>query len=313
MNIHQTLLLFFPGLFFACTNFAWAKNDIVITTLNDNSVGLAGGKAEWGLSFYIEDGTKTILFDTGSSQMVVENAYAFHKDLSKVDYIVLSHGHMDHTGGLLPVLQEINRLRQENSTQKINIVANPDIWTLHYGDEANNKKVWYGMLYSKDSLEGNNAEFKYSREPVWLSPNIVTTGEIKMQTSYEQIEEGLLVKKNGEFFSDPLLDDQALIIKTSNGLVVILGCAHRGVINTLLQAQNITGEKRIYMVLGGMHLYKASPERIEKTIADLKKLGVQKIGASHCTGLTVAQKLAQAFGDDVFFFNSVGNKIAIEQ
>ena len=101
------------------------------------------------------------------------------------------------------------------------------------------------------------------------------------------------------------------IIKTSKGLVIILGCAHRGVINTLLYARKITGENRIYMVMGGAHLVNASRERIYKTIAALRALGIEKIGLSHCTGDKATVMLIQEFGED-FFFNRAGTELKIE-
>jgi len=129
-------------------------------------------------------------------------------------------------------------------------------------------------------------------------------------TFYESVETNLVMCENGTFISDAIADDQGLIVKTPKGLVVISGCAHRGIINMLLHAQNITEEKRIHLVLGGTHLFKASEERIHKTIAALKELKVQKIGVSHCTGSSVSALLAREFPDG-FFANNAGTCIEI--
>jgi 7,8-dihydropterin-6-yl-methyl-4-(beta-D-ribofuranosyl)aminobenzene 5'-phosphate synthase len=117
--------------------------------------------------------------------------------------------------------------------------------------------------------------------------------------------------KEGEIMrQDNLADDQALIIKTTSGLVVILGCAHRGVINTIRLAQEITGVQTVHTVLGGTHLFEALEEQIWLTIAALKEMGIQKLGVSHCTGLKPSVLLAHEFGD-AFFFNNTGTKLTI--
>jgi len=133
----------------------------------------------------------------------------------------------------------------------------------------------------------------------------MTTGEIPMVTQFEEIEPYLLIKEDTGFQPDKLLDDQALVINTELGLVVILGCSHRGIINTLYYAQQLTKVKRVHTVLGGCHLIDASKERIKLTIAALRELDVQKLGVSHCTGLPAAMLMAQEFGDK-FFFNNAG-------
>jgi 7,8-dihydropterin-6-yl-methyl-4-(beta-D-ribofuranosyl)aminobenzene 5'-phosphate synthase len=138
----------------------------------------------------------------------------------------------------------------------------------------------------------------------------MTTGEIPMVTEYETIEPRLVVKEGNRFKPDKLLDDQALIITTGAGLVVILGCAHRGVINTLYHARKLTGVEAIYAVFGGCHLINATEERIWLTIAALQELGVQQMGFSHCTGLAASAIMAREFGDR-FLFNIAGTTISL--
>jgi 7,8-dihydropterin-6-yl-methyl-4-(beta-D-ribofuranosyl)aminobenzene 5'-phosphate synthase len=282
---------------------------VAITTLCDNCATRMDLLAEWGLSMLIETPTDTILFDTGYSTTCIHNAKILWKDLSRINKIVLSHGHLDHTGGLLSVLKSINHSPYTNKPRMIDVIAHPDIWHDKY-NIANKNAVWAGMLASRNLLENNGASFKLSSIPFWMSDNICTTGEVPMQTEYEDLDKNLAIKQADKYIQDQLADDQALVIKTAKGLVVVLGCSHRGIINTLLHARKIANENRIYMVLGGTHLFVASAERIQKTIAALHELDVQKIGVSHCTGLPAAAKLANAFGDN-FFFNTVGTQLEI--
>ena len=131
-----------------------------------------------------------------------------------------------------------------------------------------------------------------------------------MITEYEHLEEAQLVKRSGTYSLDPLADDLALIIKTEHGLVVVLGCAHHGIVNTLRHAQKLTGISTVYAAVGGTHLIRASEERIEKTIQDLKEIGLQKLAVSHCTGFQASVRLSQEFGD-LFILNNAGNTFTL--
>ena len=270
-----------------------------ITTLSENTAGLRNLVGERGLSILIETEGPNILFDTGQSISASHNADILGIDLSKINKIVLSHGHYDHTGGLKQILRRIGK--------RIEIIAHPDIWAAKYNRQEDR---YIGIPFHRQTLESLGAEFNLTKEPVRVTASIMTSGEIPMTTDYENIEPYLQVKENGGFKPDKLLDDQALIINTESGLVVILGCAHRGIINTLHHARRLTGVKTIHAVLGGCHLIDATEERIYLTIAALKELGVQRIGVSHCTGLPASAIMAQEFGDK-FFFNNAGTKLSL--
>ncbi len=270
-----------------------------ITTLSENTAGLGSFLGEWGLSILVETEEMNVLLDTGQSISAVHNADILGIDLGQVDKIVLSHGHFDHTGGLRQVL---GRMRKE-----VEIIAHPDMWQAKYsrrGDVGG----YIGIPFAREELEGLGANFKLTPEPVRLTDSIMTTGEIPMVTEFEEIDAGLVVKEGTGFKPDKVLDDRALIINTGAGLVVVLGCAHRGIINTLYYAQQLTGVKPIHMVLGGCHLISATEERIWLTIAALKELGVERLGVSHCTGMPAAMVMAPEFGE-AFFFNNAGTQI----
>lgn len=272
-----------------------------ITTLSENTAQGLGLISEWGLSILIKADNTTILFDTGQSISAVHNAGVLGHDLSCVDNIVLSHGHLDHTGGLREVLIQMRK--------QVKVMAHPDIWALKYGKAPDSGAYRYiGVPFQKEELVSRGALFSLSREPVWLAEHIVTTGEIPMTSGFEQLDKNMYVKQDGDFIPDPLLDDRAIIIKTGHGLVVIAGCAHRGIINTVNHARELTGEERIFAVIGGIHLFRASTDQCEETIAALKKMKVEKIGVSHCTGMEASVRIALAFKER-FFFNNTGNTI----
>jgi len=274
---------------------------IRITTLSENTTGLPGLLAEWGLSLLVETDDKKILFDTGASVSVPHNASILGLDLSTIDNIVLSHGHYDHTGGLKEVLKQVGK--------KIEVIAHPDIWAQKYA-RGQGFERYIGVPFPKEDIEGLGASFTLSREAVWITDDIVTTGEIPMIKEFEELDHNLYVKEKGGWHNDALLDDRALIIKTSEGLVVILGCAHRGAINTLRHAQKITGVELIHTVIGGTHLINASEERVLRTAVALQEMGVQRVGVSHCTGFTAAALLAQQLGES-FFLNNAGTSTSV--
>ena len=275
--------------------------ELRITTLSENTAGLGNFLGEWGLSILVETDGPNILFDTGQSISASHNADILGIDLSQIDKIVLSHGHFDHTGGLRQVLRKIGK--------EIEIIAHPDMWQAKYACREGEDR-YIGIPFQRQELESLGARFNLTTESVRLTDNIMTTGEVPMVTDYEEIEPYLVVKEDAGFKPDKLLDDQALIINTEPGLVVILGCAHRGIINTLYHAQQLTGVKTIDTVLGGCHLMDASEERVWLTIAALKELGVQRLGVCHCTGLPASAIMAQEFGDK-FFFNNAGNMLSL--
>jgi len=276
--------------------------EIKLTTLCENTAAEVGFLAEWGWSILVQVSDKIVLFDTGTSIVAVRNADKLGIDLHSIDKIVLSHAHRDHTGGLREVLRR---------TGEMDVVAHPGIWDLKYKRRSAEEKAEYnGIPFAREELE-KFASFKLTKEPVHISENILTTGEIPITTDFETIEPHFYLKQMGTLQHDPFADDLALIVKTVKGLVVILGCAHRGMINTLRHARNLTGDERVYAVIGGTHLYPKNDDQIGKTIESLKEIDIQKIGVSHCTGLHAAMRLAQAFGDR-FFFNNAGTITKID-
>jgi 7,8-dihydropterin-6-yl-methyl-4-(beta-D-ribofuranosyl)aminobenzene 5'-phosphate synthase len=253
---------------------------------------------EHGFAVLIETESKTYLFDTGQGHSIVHNALCLGKDLRKVKRIFLSHGHYDHTGGLKKVL---------NITEKIDIYAHPDIFSkriavLKRGGEKINKNV--GMPESKEAYEALGAHFVFNKTFTDVAPDMYLTGEVPRLATFEKADKRLMIKKDGRLVPDPLNDDQSLVLQTPQGLVVILGCAHSGMINTLNHIKEKLPGQKIRMVIGGTHIGFLKDEQVRETIVALDDFSIEQIGVSHCTGLAQSMKLMQAFGERFFFANA---------
>jgi 7,8-dihydropterin-6-yl-methyl-4-(beta-D-ribofuranosyl)aminobenzene 5'-phosphate synthase len=273
-----------------------------LTTLCDNLSGHLNFSAAWGLSVLVESGKEVVLWDTGPSDVAAANALRNGMDLGRITCAAVSHGHVDHTGGLPDFLRLIGK--------EIDVYLHPDAWGAKYVQrpDKGSHMTFIGIPYRKEALEGLGAVFLEKRKPIWISDEVLITGEVPMANDFESIDGNMFVKSGDAFTHDALADDQALAVKTDKGLVVVLGCAHRGVINTLSYLREITGVEKIHAVVGGTHLMQADQRRIEQTLAALDEFGVDQIGVSHCTGMPAAMALAAHFGDR-FFFNFAGKVI----
>jgi len=269
-----------------------------ITSLSENSVAQSGKKliGEHGLSFYIETERHRMLFDTGQNLAISNNAHVLGIDLSQIDTVVLSHGHYDHTGGLKTLLQRNN---------KFALYAHPDLFSRKLKG-ADNEYKYIGMPIERDTLENSGVTLKLRNASSEIAPGIMTTGEIPLENDFEEVDSGFFIKKEKEVIQDNLVDDQALILNTNKGLAVLLGCSHRGVINTLNHVVNLTGKKKIHAILGGLHLAKASDLKLKRITDHLQGFGLEKIGVGHCTGYRAILALSKEFKDRVFL-NTVGN------
>jgi 7,8-dihydropterin-6-yl-methyl-4-(beta-D-ribofuranosyl)aminobenzene 5'-phosphate synthase len=298
--------------------------DLRLITLVENTTSWLWLVGESAWSIVVEAEGTRYLFDTGLTTAAVHNAGRMGISMASIDRILLSHGHNDHTGGLRSVLQNAGvEVGQTNYVDPprdhMDVVCHPEVWGPKYIRHRDHRCYHYGGIpFRREDLEKHcGARFVESREPVHVTDDIVWSGEIPMTNDFEHFTSICFLKKSpdaaldddSQFEPDPNIDDASLFIRTDKGLVIVMGCCHRGIINTIHHARETMGEERIHLVVGGTHLCDASEERIEKTVAELKKLRVDRVGSSHCTGFHAMFLLNQALGSDVFFPNSAGHVI----
>jgi 7,8-dihydropterin-6-yl-methyl-4-(beta-D-ribofuranosyl)aminobenzene 5'-phosphate synthase len=269
-----------------------------ITTLCENNIGHGSQNliGEHGLSFYVEADDRRILFDTGQNLGLANNAEVLGIDLSRIDTVVLSHGHYDHSRGLKTLL---------NCNTDFTLCAHPDVFSPKVRGTGDGHK-YIGMPVDRHALEQKGIKIQLDKDPVSLAAGITTTGEIPFTNDFEAVGSEFYLKNGDDFTADTLADDRALILDTKKGLVVLLGCSHRGVINTLNHVTQIAGRNTIHAILGGLHLGKASDEKLEKIVDHLHTFGLDKIGVGHCTGPKAFVALANEYKEKVFL-NTVGN------
>jgi 7,8-dihydropterin-6-yl-methyl-4-(beta-D-ribofuranosyl)aminobenzene 5'-phosphate synthase len=256
-----------------------------ITILCENSVGpISGTLGEHGFAALIEpDGTEPVLFDTGQGFTLFHNARRMNKDLSHVAAVVISHGHYDHAGGLMPLLQEFGPKK---------VYGHPAIFRGRHRVKDTGECWPIGIPHERSELELAGADFDLSGDFREIAPRIFLTGEVPRTTVFETGDQGLYCNCTGQEV-DKTPDDQSMILESDKGLVIITGCCHAGLVNTLEHVAYSLGRRDIYAVVGGTHLGFCGQEQLERTIAALKGWGVQKVAASHCTGFAASARLSR--------------------
>lgn len=292
---------------------------VVVTTIVDNVVDLfapegenvkrlfpGGLIAEHGLAFLVEveaDGRgRTVLMDTGSSQALLNNLSRLKIETEKIDAIVISHGHPDHTGGLLPLLKDLNR--------SVPVIAHPD---------AVRPSVWIRSLGrvrgpylppSEGQVEEAGGRLILTKGAFPLFTGTVTSGEAERREEYEGLSRVYYVREE-TMEESPIRDDQSLVVRVKDkGLVVLSGCGHSGIVNTVRHAQRLAEVGRVYAVLGGFHLVNASDMRMDRTIEALRSIGPKILSPMHCAGFKFMSRVAHELPES-FVQNCVGTRIEI--
>lgn len=249
--------------------------------------------AEHGLSCLVRvfAGAKehAVLLDAGlSAQCLPWNASQMGISLSGIEAVVLSHGHYDHTGALECVVAGAGR--------QVPLIAHPDAF-LSRRLNIPGQGVFDQPVPEAISLKKAGADIKLRSEPSTLAAgHLLVTGEVERKTPFEKGMPGAEIKRDGKWVTDPIRDDQAIVVNVKDkGLVVLSGCAHAGIVNTVEYAQKITGTDRVHAVLGGFHLGGKTYEQVvPPTIEAMMKIDPDYIVPMHCTGWSTVNKFMAA-------------------
>ena len=273
---------------------------VKITTLIENSVGEHHAlKAEHGLSFFIETDECCILFDTGQSGAFIENARYLCKDLTAIDYVVLSHGHYDHSGGLVPLLA---------SARQFKLILGQGFFDEKYGYRDGSYE-YLGNSFDELFLNKHLISYQFLDQPLYeLKPGVFLLTDFPRRHADEVINPRFKVLRDGVFSSDPFTDELLLALDSPKGLIVILGCSHPGMKN-MLDTVVARLHRPIYAVLGGTHLIEADKHSLDISINYLNRHVGGALGVSHCSGQIAISRLAES--STCFFQNSTGRSLIV--
>ncbi|MFA9379212.1 MAG: MBL fold metallo-hydrolase [Lachnotalea sp.] len=257
---------------------------------------------EHGLSLYIETDGKNILFDTGASGDFIKNAKSLSKNLDKLDYCMISHGHYDHSGGFEKFISEVDQFPP--------LIVGDEFFQPKYKMVDAHEYKFNGNSFDEEFIAKKRISLRKVKEDmIYLTDHIIIFHHFSKYTDYEERNSRFYIKENVEYIPDNFDDEISLGIITEKGLVVIVGCSHVGIVN-ILETISKKVHIPIYAVIGGTHLVEADEVRIKKTINAFKKLKIQLFIVSHCTGeegiLLIGEELKEQF-----LFNNTGRIIEI--
>ena len=242
---------------------------------------------EPALSFFIENEGKRILFDCGYSNIFFDNARKMGINLHFLDYLALSHCHLDHTWGIETLIREYTEAQLEKQDfQKPLLVAHPKIFVSTFVEGVGE----IGTLLSENKIHPHFS-LQLSKNPVALTENLIFLGEIPRVFPFESMPP--IGRKAGESHDDFLPDDTALAYKTARGLVIITGCSHAGICNITEYAKKVCNDNHVVAIIGGLHLLNPPKEQLAGTIEYIKSLNLTALYACHCTDFNSKCELAK--------------------
>lgn len=274
-----------------------------ITTLIENQAGEDENlHTEHGLSVYVEVDGKHILFDTGQSGNFIDNAKELNIDLKKLDYVIISHGHYDHSGGFERLVKEIN--------PNIKLYIGNGFFNKKYSLISEDNYEYIGNPFDESFLKEKKIPTEYiNQDVINITENLSIFTNFNRKKEFENTNQDMYLKENGKYKKDIFLDEISMGIKTDKGLFVIVGCSHVGIVNilgTIIQRTNMD----IYALIGGTHLIKEDNEKINKTIEYIKEKNIKLVGACHCTGKQGLTMLSQQLEEN-FINNNTGDTLKI--
>ena len=267
---------------------------VQIRILVENTSNMPGVWGEYGFAALITTPDARILFDTGSEGTIFNNAAFLGEDLKSIKNIVISHGHFDHTGGIIPLLKQ-------NPDRRIHI--HPHAFAIRKVQTIEGNVRDIGSKFMERDVKSFGSQIVWVNDFTELCPHLFITGEIPRTNDFEEagsyLGKKFQVIRGSETLDDNIEDDMAIVINHSRGLIIVSGCAHAGIINTIEYARKKTGKSQILAFIGGTHLMTVSEDRLEKTINYLKDSQIETLILSHCTGFHAAARMYDALGDKV--------------
>ncbi len=248
-----------------------------ISVLIENTTYKKDILAEHGLALFIETDNCKILFDAGQTNALIKNAETMNISLADIDYVVISHGHFDHTGGL-PQFCKINR--------KAKIFIHRDSFGDFYGEDKDGLSdgLKTGILWTERETEETRARLSYTAGPYWINDDMVISGTIPETIRAEQTEKFLVKKDNDKYIKDNMDHEQILVIKEKGKLYIFSGCSHTGVLAAVKYARYFFPETEIELLAAGMHLFNSSSDERKKIFRNLSEENIDYIMPFHCTG-----------------------------
>jgi 7,8-dihydropterin-6-yl-methyl-4-(beta-D-ribofuranosyl)aminobenzene 5'-phosphate synthase len=262
------------------------KVTVLSTMLADQGLG------EWGYSALVEVDGRKFLFDTGANpDVVLKNAKSLGINLSDVEDVVISHNHDDHTGGLITLRRELMK-KNPRAMSRAHVSANIFLPRLKADGTDDN-----GLIPLRTEYERLGGRFAVHVDAAELATGVWFTGPVPRkfpETNWST--EGLKIHTGTGDVTDNVPEDAALVFSTPEGLVVLTGCGHAGIVNISEYAQKIAGPAPVFAVIGGLHLFAKSDEVVDWTGAQLRRLGVRYLLAGHCTGIEATWRLRSSLG-----------------
>jgi 7,8-dihydropterin-6-yl-methyl-4-(beta-D-ribofuranosyl)aminobenzene 5'-phosphate synthase len=261
-----------------------------LTILIDDTPGKAPLLSEHGFALWIEAGDTRILFDTGQTDAFIRNAEVLGIDLGTIDALVLSHGHYDHTGGVAELLRRI---------PDVPVFCHPGIFVPRYSHHHDDTVKAVGIdKTSAHALHGVIDHIRWVSAPREVVAGVHLTGPVPRKTSFEDVGGAFSLDPQGRQ-PDPIEDDLSLWVETTKGIVIVTGCCHAGLVNTMEHVGVLTGDTPVHTIIGGFHLIHASTERIDATTDYLSVTGFKRLIPCHCTGWHAVSELNKRFGHAV--------------